>query len=266
MRNNLHTKSNDKEDYQSNPIFEKDKNNIFKNTKHAQFGKNKEKELSKFRQNDNKLSLTKNPYEENISNNTINFDSVLSFKTFNFQEETEKVPIKSNHITNLNQENSIVKTKKKKEKESRKEVIQKNCELNNDSNSTSISLKTYSKDNDSYGIISSYLNNQPNNHYKEKDNINLNQRTNKRSNKNNPLNSNIHSSNCNSSKNDNYKFSFKPTISEFSNNETNLTKKNVVDEHEDDLFKILQKNVREANNNKNAVGDKKKRFYENYLI
>jgi len=256
-----------REENKTSFFLDKETKDIFQNTKHAQFGKNKD--LSKMRLNDNyKFSASKKRQEEKAVNNMIDFDSVLSFKTYNFDKEYDRDGLKSNNRINLNQD-SIVKTKKKKEKENRKENNQKNNQLCVSGSISSIAMKTSYNNIDSLGLTSNLLNVQ-NNIIKDKENISFNQKGNRKSNKNVNnsylLSSNIQSSNSNSSNNDNFKFSFKPSCSEFTNNDSNFKKKNVTEDQEDDLFKILQKNVKEANDLKPAMGEKKKRFYENYLI
>ena len=255
-----------------------DMKDIFQSTKHAKFRKNKEKDSSKLKLNEkDNGSVSKQPHEQNIEKNIIHFDSVLSFKTLNFVNNHDKFVNKSNNRTNLNQDNSIVKTKKKREKENKKENNLNNQNLNFTNYLSSITTNKISSNNfDSISLNSDPPNNTINNIItlektpRDKENNLFNQKGNRKSNKNiNPLNtisSNFQSLNSNSTNNDTFKFSFRPTISDFINNDSSHTKTNIGDEQEDDLFKILQKNVKEANDVKPTIGEKKKRFYENYLI
>lgn len=258
----------------SNSIEDKQNKDIFQSIKHAQFGKNKDKDNSKKRFNESgeDAIAKKQTKEENIVNNTIIFDSILSFKTLNFDNNNDRLPNKSNNRVNLNQENSIVKTKKRREKENKKE---KYYPQTNVTNNISTINNISSNDFDSISLNSNSSNNLKNNiltfekTIREKENSSFNQkgtRKYKHNNTSNSLTSNMQSLNSNSSNNDNFKFSSRPTISEFINNDSKIRKKINFDKQEDDLLKILQKNVKEANEIKPTIGDKKKRFYENYLI
>jgi len=272
----------------------KDTKDIFQSVKHAQFRKNKDKDTLKLAVNHEKENVSRikhitNNVEETFDNKTtIKFDSLLSFKNLNFDNNNhhrdKAAPNKSNNrTTNLNQDNSIVKTKKKRDKEIKKEnctnnLLLKNNQITNNLNSfkkisfnnfDSISLNSNNGLNNSQNNISSYEKT-----IKDKDNntsFNTNQhKGNRKSNKNistsSILGSNLTILDSNSSNNDNFKFSLRPNISDFVSNDSNLIKKNNIEEQEDDLLKILQKNVKEANDNKSTLGEKKKRFYENYLI
>ena len=176
--------------------------------------------------NDSDLNIDN--FQTIINNNfTNNNESTLTFKNLN-----------SNKKSNLNNETSFITANKKKENKKEKEN-QNNTLLNN------LIIQNSNLTNNG--------NLNKNNNFGESNNT---------TNKKNKNSSNSSNSTSNFSNNDNYKFNFKTNISEFQNNECKLE---IINEA-DDIFKLLQKNVKEVNDVKSTNnGEKKKRFYENYL-
>lgn len=268
-------------------VSDKDEKDMFQHIKHAQFKKIIDQGFTKAKHSNKLIHLEADfPLEEEKEEmksevkNNIDLDSILSFKNFKFENINYQKPTKhQNENSNLNQENSIIKTKKKKE--NKKEISNINNNLNNliNLNLELSSNQDLNRNLESGSSISNFpiaqINNNnnftsvPEKNYKNKELTSVNKKGNRKSNKNinnnNNLNSNLKSLNSNSTLNETFKMSFRPSISDFINND-NSNKNSILEEQDDDIFKILQANVREANEIKPNNGERKRRFFENYLV
>ncbi len=268
-------------------INQNEAKDIFQNPKVAQFKRNMDK-MSSNKINFSSFTSCESQFletEERSINNNINdnsqYNSVLSFKNLIFdnnQNSLSRSKINNtnnstNNIINLNQDNSIIKTKRKKENKkenSLNSALENVSKLNSNASTNKKDLNDYDSIFNSNSTCYQTNNNiltsnaDKNNRLKE---TSTNQKTNKKINKNSSFGSNLTYNNSNSTNSENFKFSYRDSISEFIKNDNNKNKNFLKEEpEEDDLFRILQRNVKEANDNRTNAGEKKKRFYENYLI